>query len=309
MARGITEQDVLAAADALLTRGERPTIERVRQELGRGSPNTVNRHLDAWWATLAQRIKGRGGSALPASLLELCAQLYAGVRLQAQEEAQVALKQGDERLTAALADLRAEKDALLLERAGATAAIDKLAAEMTALRTRNETLASEKAQLHGEIEHLNTSVKNAKAAADASRTALETAQTKHQDEIQRIRGQWEGNEKRWLDEIGHLRDDAKRQRSDHDGQLKALREQLKASDRSLVAALKARTDLEAVAAQRMTMLAKERDTRLQAEAACIATKELLAEFLAKPRSPTSAQARKRAKRTSGPMAKQSSSAQ
>lgn len=47
MARGITEEDVHKAADAIVGRGERPTIERIRAELGRGSPNTVNRYLDA----------------------------------------------------------------------------------------------------------------------------------------------------------------------------------------------------------------------------------------------------------------------
>ena len=84
MARGISEADVLEAADALLARGERPTIERVRQKLGRGSPNTVNRHLDAWWTSLAQRVQGRSRSTLPASLLELCGRLYEGVREQAE---------------------------------------------------------------------------------------------------------------------------------------------------------------------------------------------------------------------------------
>ena len=47
MERGITEEDVRGAADAIVGRGERPTIDRIRAELGRGSPNNVNRHLDA----------------------------------------------------------------------------------------------------------------------------------------------------------------------------------------------------------------------------------------------------------------------
>ncbi len=57
MARGISEQDVFEAADKLLARGERPTIERVRMELGRGSPNTVNRLLDGWWGSAEIRVK------------------------------------------------------------------------------------------------------------------------------------------------------------------------------------------------------------------------------------------------------------
>ena len=54
--RGITSNDVDRAADALLREGERPTIERIRARLGRGSPNTINPLLDAWWRRLAGRL-------------------------------------------------------------------------------------------------------------------------------------------------------------------------------------------------------------------------------------------------------------
>ena len=57
MAVGITEQDVWSAADALLLEGARPTIERIRQKLGRGSPNTVSGHVDSWFKHLGGRIK------------------------------------------------------------------------------------------------------------------------------------------------------------------------------------------------------------------------------------------------------------
>jgi hypothetical protein len=54
--RGIASTDVDRAADALLREGERPTIERIRARLGRGSPNTINPLLDAWWKRLAGRL-------------------------------------------------------------------------------------------------------------------------------------------------------------------------------------------------------------------------------------------------------------
>ncbi|MFM2054600.1 MAG: hypothetical protein RL456_2637, partial [Pseudomonadota bacterium] len=56
MSRGITEHDVWNAADALLIEGARPTIERVRLKIGRGSPNTVSPHLESWFARLGARI-------------------------------------------------------------------------------------------------------------------------------------------------------------------------------------------------------------------------------------------------------------
>ena len=54
--RGIGAADVDRAADALLRAGERPTIEKIRARLGRGSPNTINPLLDAWWKRLAGRL-------------------------------------------------------------------------------------------------------------------------------------------------------------------------------------------------------------------------------------------------------------
>lgn len=56
MARGITQDQVNAAADALVTAGERPTVEKIRAQLGTGSPNTVTRMLDTWRGTLATRL-------------------------------------------------------------------------------------------------------------------------------------------------------------------------------------------------------------------------------------------------------------
>jgi chromosome segregation ATPase len=63
MPRGITQDQVNAAADAILGAGENPTVEKVRAELGTGSPNTVTRMLDAWRSQLGERL--RQLSALP----------------------------------------------------------------------------------------------------------------------------------------------------------------------------------------------------------------------------------------------------
>ena len=65
MARGITETDVWTASDALLLEGARPTIERVRQKIGRGSPNTVSPYLDTWFKSLGARIKDPGAFSTP----------------------------------------------------------------------------------------------------------------------------------------------------------------------------------------------------------------------------------------------------
>lgn len=57
MSRGINQIDVWQACDTLLLAGARPTIERVRQTIGRGSPNTVSPYLDSWFKQLGSRIQ------------------------------------------------------------------------------------------------------------------------------------------------------------------------------------------------------------------------------------------------------------
>lgn len=63
MARGITQNQVNEAADAILAAGENPTVEKVRAALGTGSPNTITRMLDGWRRQLGDRL--RQLSALP----------------------------------------------------------------------------------------------------------------------------------------------------------------------------------------------------------------------------------------------------
>ena len=57
MRKGITQEQVSAAADAIVSGGENPTVEKIRQALGTGSPNTVTRMLDVWRGSLAQRLQ------------------------------------------------------------------------------------------------------------------------------------------------------------------------------------------------------------------------------------------------------------
>lgn len=57
MPRGISQDQVNAAADAILGAGENPTVEKVRAALGTGSPNTITRMLDAWRSQLGERLR------------------------------------------------------------------------------------------------------------------------------------------------------------------------------------------------------------------------------------------------------------
>jgi Plasmid replication region DNA-binding N-term len=82
--RGITQSDVSHAADSLLRAGERPTVDKVRAKIGRGSPNTINPMLDAWWKTLSARLDS--GPAALHRLPESIAHIAEALWMQALEE-------------------------------------------------------------------------------------------------------------------------------------------------------------------------------------------------------------------------------
>ena len=89
--RAITSADVDRAADALLHAGERPTIEKVRLKIGRGSPNTINPLLDQWWQRLAGRLDS-GPAALhrlPQAVAMAAESLWMNALEEARERASI----------------------------------------------------------------------------------------------------------------------------------------------------------------------------------------------------------------------------
>jgi len=127
--RSVQKEDVWQAADALLLEGKRPTIERVRQKIGRGSPNTVSPMLEAWFATLGPRLgAGGGGSALngepdsalgnglPPVLVQALQQVWEQVQAQASQAADALLEPVREDLQAQQQALDDAQQALAQER-------------------------------------------------------------------------------------------------------------------------------------------------------------------------------------------------
>lgn len=135
MARGITENDVHTAADALVAAGERPTVERIRAHLGTGSPNTVTRWLETWWQGLGNRLDGHQARLAVPDAPEAVARA-------AGQWWGLALEEAKESLEASLSDERA---ALQSERDDLRKAREALDAEATALRADTEAaLASQR---------------------------------------------------------------------------------------------------------------------------------------------------------------------
>lgn len=131
--RGVQTADVWDAADAVLMAGQRPTIERVRQKLGRGSPNTVAPMLEAWFAQLGQRLGsmsggGAGNAAVPgamttpgqpqppATVLDLAQSLWDAALDQARQAAQQQWESAQAELAHQRSELTADRAEMERER-------------------------------------------------------------------------------------------------------------------------------------------------------------------------------------------------
>jgi|SRR5450830_1501372 len=152
MAVGVPENEVFAAADAVLARGERPTVERVRLELGRGSPARVGALLDQWWEQLAGRL--RGEARLPGLPSEV-AQAFVAIWQQATILAQGVVEQSlagqrqvlaEEREALASLEVRSRLEVVQARQQTAEAQAIRQGAE-TRLADMEQLLAQRQAQI------------------------------------------------------------------------------------------------------------------------------------------------------------------
>ncbi len=153
--RGVQREDVWAAADAVLLAGEKPTIERVRQHLGSGSPNTVGPLLEQWFKYLGRRIQDPGAFAAPAGVpdpvLQAAQHFWETALAQTRGDFEERLRQG---LADAVANVESEKERAEIAGAAAfeaSAKANRLQGELDAqaqlLRRAQEALAAESARL------------------------------------------------------------------------------------------------------------------------------------------------------------------
>lgn len=153
--RGVQREDVWAAADAVLLAGEKPTIERVRQHLGSGSPNTVGPLLEQWFKHLGRRIQDPGAFAAPAGVpdpvLQAAQHFWETALAHTRGDFEDRLRQG---LADAVANVEAEKERAEIAGAAAFEASAKanrlqgeLGEQAQLLRRAQEALAAESARL------------------------------------------------------------------------------------------------------------------------------------------------------------------
>jgi hypothetical protein len=240
----ISRDDVFQAADALLIEGNRPTIDRVRMRLGRGSPNTINDHLDSWWARLGSRLRDLPGKEFP-QLPERASQALQLLWTEALDGAREALRGSladQEQALAQRQEALAKWERQLSDREQA-AATGQAAIEETVQMARdqlavvNRTVASlEATLLERDIqqEETRTRIEGLEASCEELQEKIETQASAHQDERARLREQHAAAESRWLLEVDKARQAAKDAQKEHEG---AAREQ-----RQLAVALQSERD-------------------------------------------------------------------
>lgn len=225
-ARGVQTEEVWAAADAVLAQGERPTIERVRQQLGRGSPNTVGPMLDGWYGSLAKRLgtgpvedagAGAEAGALPAPVLRAAKALWARALQQSQEQAAQGLAVAQANVDAQAQTLAAERDVLAQDAQRLRDRTEALAAAMQAKDQQITNLARQLEEMqqtlalgNAEIEALRRSQAEQATAAQLERQNARAKDEEHRKERERLEQRATAQERRLLEEIDRARQDAKR---------------------------------------------------------------------------------------------------
>lgn len=282
MARGITQNDVDQAADALLLVGERPTVERIRQHLGTGSPNTVTRLLDTWWKSLGARLSAQRRTVelpdAPEPVALLAAQLWEQALACAQEHAEAAL--AEERGTLAAHRLEADARVAAAHQASETAqeaeaqAVAALSAAQERLQERQRLVDQQTGQLEDLARQRDEALQrlaSQEAEISALRARLETQQAEAAAEREAQAAHLRAVEDRAHREV----DRARQETRDLKQQLTATEKAHSTRLRQLEAELaEARTsaaqlarDLSAEQARRETLEAQQAELRRSLEAA------------------------------------------
>ena len=153
--RGISGRDVELAADACLREGERPTIEKIRERIGRGSPNTINPLLDSWWKRLAARLDA--GPAALHRLPESVAHVAEALWMQALEDGR---RRAEQEISRQVHDTTRTKEALDVRS-------HVLSLREGELESRLEDRERTQAMLEAQLQELTTLLRKERATREA----------------------------------------------------------------------------------------------------------------------------------------------
>lgn len=222
--RGVQQDDVWEAADALIAQGLRPTIERVRQKIGRGSPNTVSPMLETWFATLGPRLgvdaSREKSDDLPQAVRQAMTQFWAVALATSQQQAQDQIKQATQVLDeerAALAareiDLAQQQRVQMEAQAAATDALAVARSQGADLAARLEESQMRLARRDAEVQDFRDKLDVIGKLRDAERRHSEEETQRHAQERNSMAEQSTADQRRLLAEVDRARQQVKRAES------------------------------------------------------------------------------------------------
>ena len=263
----ISQADVFRAADELLLEGHRPTIDRVRMRLGRGSPNTINDHLDDWWAKLGSRLRdvpGHEFPQLPERIGRTLQQLWTDALDAAREALQSALHDREQAL--AQRDLALDERARELDEREHTAMVRTAALEESLALAREQlAAANQRAQAlehsvqvrEAEAERLHARIETLEADCSSVRAQLDAANSAHHAERLQLQERYTAAETHWLVEVDRARQHARETAKEYELQMKELRRRTEdlvgAHDRLRQDLLESRAELKTAGAVRQQL--------------------------------------------------------
>jgi hypothetical protein len=229
----ISPPDVFQAADALLIEGHKPTIDRVRMRIGRGSPNTIQEHLEVWWTHLGSRLRDVPGREFP----ELPDRVALALQKLWNEALDAAHETLGEKISTRERSLAEREEALtaheqrFLEQEQAATARSNAQDESLALAREQLLAANQRADRlelslqarEAETARLRTRTDSLEADAAHLRDKLEVAATAYQAERAKLEERHAVTEARWLVEVDRARQNAKEMAKEQERQSKEWR--------------------------------------------------------------------------------------
>ena len=261
--RGVQEADVWAAADALLAAGQKPTIEKVRLHMGRGSPNTVAPMLDAWFSTLGARLglnqqTQELRNSVPNEVLEAAHLLWSHALTHAQQVAEQSLQSREHAAAALQQVLDAQQSQLAQREEGLQQQKNAMDAALKLAHAQREDLSRRLDEMQQQLSERDHLLEKLRTESQEQRKAQEALREQHSRELesaaqdrQRLAEQFAGNERRMLADLDRSRQEAeklKKQQQENDRAAASRYEELQArhlhSEEELLSARAAQINLQ-----------------------------------------------------------------
>ncbi|MFD1216668.1 DNA-binding protein [Microbulbifer celer] len=224
MARtGVGYIDIVNAAEALKERGEEPTVDRVRTELGTGSKSTIAPLLKRWRAEAEGANVDTGG--LPRELVDALKSLYESVQAQSAQEIQQAREECEEAVGNLEREL-AQVKSTLSER---TQSLENVEQKLQASTEEGEELQRQLNQVRSALEKSEYQREEGSARIVELKAAVSELKAENRD----VREHFEHYQQRTAEDRQQERDQARLAAEQARSQMANLSDQLALTNRKL----------------------------------------------------------------------------